>query len=250
MSQNGSILSLFAKPKPIIGMLHLKGEEDGTVMERLKREIDLYVENGVDGVIVEGYFGTYPSMVKGLEYVREAKLPIPYGVNCLHVDAMGFELAMDYDAAFLQLDSVIGHLKPRDEASEAAFLDLYRSRYQGKVMGGVRFKYMPVKSANTVEEDLVIAKDRCDAVCVTQDATGQETSIDKIRQFRGALGDFPLFVAAGLTPENVASSFAYADGAIAGSYFKDTYKDTGDVCAEHVRAMMDAVNAVRSELND
>lgn len=248
METRDGILSIFAKPKPIIGMLHLKGEEDGTVMERLKREVDIYVENGVDAVIVEGYFGTYPSMVKGLEYVRDAKLPIPYGVNCLHVDAMGFELAMAFDAAFLQLDSVIGHLKPRDEASEAAFLDLYRSRYQGYVMGGVRFKYMPIKSENSVEQDLELAKGRCDAVCVTQDATGQETSIEKIRQFRGALGDFPLIVAAGLVPENVATSFAYADGAIVGSYFKDTYQDTGDVCAEHVRAMMQAVEAVREEL--
>lgn len=248
MGTNGGILSAFARPKPIIGMLHLKGEDDGTVMERLKREVDIYVENGVDGVIVEGYFGTYPSMVKGLEYVRDAKLPIPYGVNCLHVDAMGFELAMEYDAAFLQLDSVIGHLKPRDEASEAAFLDLYRSRYKGYVMGGVRFKYMPVKSENSVEKDLELAKGRCDAVCVTQDATGQETSLDKIKQFRSGLGDFPLFVAAGLVPENVASSFAYADGAIVGSYFKDTYQDTGDVCADHVRAMMRAVEAVREEI--
>ena len=135
MVQEGGILSLFSKPKPIIGMLHLKGEADGTVMERLKREVDICVSNGVDGVIVETYFGTYPSMVEALDYVRDAKLPIPYGVNCLHVDAMGFELAMEYDAAFLQLDSVVGHLKPRDEASGAAFLDLYRSRYHGKVLG-------------------------------------------------------------------------------------------------------------------
>ena len=109
---------------------------------------------------------------------------------------------------------------------------------------------MPVKSANTVEKDLAIAKQRCDAVCVTHDATGQETSVEKIRQFRNALGSFPLFVAAGLNPNNVKSSFTYADGAIVGSYFKDTYVDTGDVSANHVRKLMQAVEAVRGELHD
>ena len=187
-------------------------------------------------------------MVRALEYVRTQELPIPYGVNCLNCDPMGFELAMEYGASFVQLDSVVGHVNPRDEASIAAFLELYRNRYQGGyVLGGVRFKYQPVLSENTVEEDLAIAQGRCDAVCVTQDATGQETSMAKIEQFRAALGDFPLIVGAGVTPENAHKSLAVADGAIVGSFFKDTYKDDGEVSAEHIAALMDAVRAIRAQ---
>lgn len=240
-------LGLFRERKPIMAMLHLKGEDDGSVEERMKREVDLYVAGGVDAVIVENYFGTYDSMVTALEYVRDQKLPIPYGVNCLNVDMMGFELARAYDAAFVQLDSVVGHVKPRDERSIAAMLELCRAGYGGCVLGGVRFKYQPVLSEHTVEEDLQTAKGRCDAVAVTQDATGQETSLAKIERFRAALGDFPLIVGAGMTPENARRSLAIADGAIVGSYFKDTYKDDGEVSAEHIAALMDAVRAVRAE---
>ena len=82
---------------------------------------------------------------------------------------------------------------------------------------------------------------------MTQDATGQETSIDKIRSFRAGLGDFPLIVAAGVTPENARESLKIADGAVVGSYFKDTYHDDGEVSLDHVRAIMDAVHAVREE---
>ena len=99
----------------------------------------------------------------------------------------------------------------------------------------------------SLEEDLEIAKGRCDAVAVTQDATGQETSLDKIRSFRAGLGDFPLIVAAGVTPENLKESFRIADGAVVGSYFKDSYRDDGELSAEHVRTFMDAVRAVREE---
>lgn len=241
-------LSLFRQPKPILGMLHLKGDSDADVKERLKREVDLYVSGGLDAIIVENYFGRYHHMEQALEYVRQQNLEIPYGVNCLNVDIMGVELAQRYQAAFVQLDSVIGHVRPRDEETIEAFLDICRKKYNVMVLGGVRFKYQPVLSENPLEVDLKLAKHRCDAVCVTGDATGQETSLDKIRTFRSALGDFPLIVGAGVTPENMKDQFMYADGAIVGSYFKHNYKDHGEVSGEHVKAIVDSVKRIRGEL--
>lgn len=231
----------------MMAMLHLKGGTPEEVLERAKRELDLYIRGAVDAVIVEDYFGTYSDMCRVLEYIRAARSEIVYGVNCLNVDAMGFELAQGYGASFVQLDSVVGHVKPRDEESLAAFLGLYRSRYDGYVLGGVRFKYQPLLSERSLDEDLSIARGRCDAVAVTQDATGQETSLEKIRSFRAGLGDFPLIVAAGVTPENARESLKTADGAVVGSYFKDTYHDDGEVSLDHVRELMDAVRAVREE---
>ena len=54
-------------------------------------------------------------------------------------------------------------------------------------------------------------------------------------------------MAAGVTPENLKESFRIADGAVVGSYFKDSYRDDGELSAEHVRTFMDAVRAVREE---
>lgn len=240
------IQEYFHIEKPIIGMIHTKGTDDEDVFRRAKEEIDIYRQHHVDAVLVEPYFGTYPQVARVLEYLKNAQFGIPYGVNCLNVDAMGFELAIQYDCAFLQLDSVVGHVKPRDEPTLDAFFRLYRSRCQAFVMGGVRFKYQPVLSEHTVEEDLQIATTRCDGVCVTQDKTGQKTSLKKIITFRRTLGDFPLFVCAGVTPENIASQLQYADGAVVGSYFKQGHKDSGDLCPEYVQQLMDAVQLARN----
>ena len=187
-------------------------------------------------------------MQRILDYLSKSGIGVPYGVNCLNIDAMGFVLASDYGCQFIQLDSVIGHVKPRDEESLAAFLEYARSRCSAYVLGGVRFKYQPVLSEKSIEEDLITAKERCDAVCVTEDATGQETSLAKIIKFRETLGDFPLFVCAGVTPKNVAEQLRYADGAVIGSYFKDNHKDTGDVYGPHVAEIMEIVNSVRNTL--
>lgn len=239
---------LFVTKKPIIGVIHLKGTGDQDIKERAKKEIDLYVNGGLDGIIFEDYFGTYPYLEWALGYAKDAKFPIPYGVNCLNFDSLNFKLARDYSCDFLQLDSVVGHVKPRDEASLDAFFNLERPTCDALVMGGVRFKYQPVLSEKTEEEDLATAMGRCDAICVTGDGTGMETSQEKIERFKKAIGDFPLIICSGLTDLNCTEQLKVADAAVVGSFMKDTGKDTGDVCSEKIKLLMTKVKQLREEL--
>ncbi len=250
METDRNILSVFPVIKPIIGMIHLKGDTKKDIFERAKREIGIMAENSVDGIMLENYYGNYYDLERILDYVSTQKLPVPYGVNCLNVDALGFELANRYQASFLQLDSVIGHVKPRDDASLEAFFNLYRKNCDAFVIGGVRFKYQPVLSERSVEEDLILAMKRCDAIAVTGNATGEETSLDKIQYFREIIGDFPLVIAAGVTSENAEEQLSFGDMAIIGSYFKDNYKDYGDVSEEHVRNFMNTIKELRRRWSD
>ena len=248
MEQRNGILSLFPVKKPILGMIHLKGEGETQIFEKAKNEIRLLEEGGIDGIMLENYYGNYKKKKKILDYAAQGNLHVPYGVNCLNVDAMGFELAAKYDAKFLQVDSVVGHVKPRDEATLEVFFDLYRKKTDAYLIGGVRFKYQPMLSENSLEEDLKIAMKRCDAIAVTENATGQETSMEKIRSFRAGIGDFPLVIAAGMTKENAAKQLEIGDMAIVGSYFKDNYKDIGDVSKEHVAEFMGMIKKIREGL--
>lgn len=235
--------------KPVIGMIHCAGEDDEKAFTLAKEEIDIYLDCGIDAVLVETYFGSLPRVEKVLNYLNEKKI-IPYGVNCLNVDAMGFELANKYNCSFIQVDSVVGHVVPRDEPSIDAFFKIFRSRTKAKVLGGVRFKYQPLLSKNSLEEDLKIGMTRSDVICVTQDATGQETSLDKIKEFKKTLGSFPLFVCAGITAENIDYQMPYLDGMVIGSYFKDNFQDSGKVCFEHVNRIMQKVRKCREENNE
>lgn len=248
MGETKGILSVFKNKKPIIAMVHLKGDTPDEIFERAKEEIRIFEEDGVDGIMLENYYGNYYDLERILEYVSTSNLSIPYGVNCLNVDAMGFELANRYNASYIQVDSVVGHVKPRDEATLEEFFKLYRGNCKAYLIGGVRFKYQPVLSEKTVEEDLQIGMTRCDAIAVTENATGEETSMEKIKLFRKNLGDFPLVIAAGVTLENAKKQLELGDIAIVGSYFKDTFKDTGDVSSDHVKTFMNEINKIREEL--
>lgn len=54
------------KAKPIIAMLHLKGNSDEEIMERMMKETEIYYRNGIDAVLVENYFGNKKIVYKRL----------------------------------------------------------------------------------------------------------------------------------------------------------------------------------------
>lgn len=239
-------LSLFNVKKPILAMIHLKGESNEEKFEKAKLEIDQLIENGIDAVIIENYFGPSEVVEEVLNYIYQERKNILYGVNVLDDDKKAFELAVKYDAKFIQLDSVAGHLELEDDRKFHDWITEARKQTNAYVLGGVRFKYQPYLSGRSLEEDLKIGMDRCDAIVVTGDGTGLETDITKIKEFRGIMGnDFPLIVGAGITADNLYRQLEVVDAAIVGSYLKDTFKDDGNVSVENVRHFVGEVKKVR-----
>lgn len=238
-------LELFPQPKPILAMLHLKGDNRDDILTRAIREADIYAECGVDAVIVEDYYGDATDVERVLATLASERPHYIVGVNVLDDFAKSYELAAQYGAKFMQVDSICGHLTPADEPAYLTMVDSYRRGGSVAVIGGVRFKYQPYLSGRTLEEDLSIGMQYCDAIAVTGEGTGIDTDTAKIHEFRAILGDFPLIVGAGMTTAQVPDKLRITDGAIVGSTFKDTRKDSGEVSAAHVREFMAAVAELR-----
>ncbi|MBR0149897.1 MAG: hypothetical protein IJP89_00875 [Synergistaceae bacterium] len=237
--------NVFPVDKPIIGMLHLNGYSPREVHDLAKREIEQMYSNGVDAVLAENYYGTADDVAWALDYLHSQYCGYVYGVNILGSAGMSFSLATEYDAKFIQIDSVCGHLEADKDELFAGKLQELRRKYPVFVLGGVRFKYQPVKSGRSTEEDLSIGKERCDAVVVTGSGTGKNTDMKKIRLFRDALGDFPLFVGAGMTEETCREQLSIADGAIVGTWFKQNGRTSSPTDSDRVRKFMDIVKQVR-----
>ncbi|MDQ4215172.1 BtpA/SgcQ family protein [Microbacterium capsulatum] len=237
--------SAFPSAKPAFAMLHLKGEDRADRLDRARHEIDLLAGSGLDAFIVENYFGDVDDVVAVLDHLRDTRPDAVFGINILKDDWRAFELAQAYGAAFLQLDSVAGHLPPDEDAVFAERLATARAATDALVFGGVRFKYQPYLSGRSLREDLELGVQRCDAIVVTGEGTGLLTPLEKTAEFREVVGDgFPLIIGAGVTPQNVADQLAEADGVIIGSALKDTLADTGDVSAENVAAFIAALRAL------
>lgn len=201
--------------KSIFGMIHLYGINP---IERALEEIQIYQDEGVQGVIIENYHGSTGDVIDVLDSLKDTKIEI--GINILPNEyELAFELADKY-GSFIQMDYISGRYEKN------TYLDIdhymyYRNKYPTvSVLGGVWPKYyVPVKGSN-LKEDLVKAKMLCDAIVVTGSGTGMETPIDKIKTFREIIGDFPLIIGAGVTSDNI-NQLEIANGAIIGSYFKN-----------------------------
>ncbi len=238
-------LELFPRPKPIMAMLHLKGDNRDDIIVRAIREADIYVANGVDAMIVEDYFGDVDDVERVLAVLSRERPHYILGVNVLDDFAKSYELAVQYGAKFMQVDSICGHLTPADETAYLAMVERYRRDGRVAVIGGVRFKYQPYLSGRTLAEDLTIGQAHCDAIAVTGEGTGVDTDMHKIREFREILGAFPLVIGAGMTADQVADKLAIADAAIVGSTFKDERQASNEVNATYVREFMEAVEQLR-----
>lgn len=224
-------------------MIHLGGGPRDVLSLALE-EVRILSDAGIDGIIVENYFGTIEDVHAVMAALGDVDLKCRIGINILGDTEAAFEIADRYRADFIQIDGVSGHLPPSRDDAYAAWLAERRERSDAAILGGVRFKYMPVLSGRSEAEDVSIGRDRCDAVVVTSDATGQETDIEKIRRFREVLGtDHPLLIGAGLTPANVAEQFAIADGGIVGSWLKHDHRDTGRISPRHVEIFLEAARS-------
>ncbi len=247
---------VFKENKPIIGMIHLNGRNDKEIRELAKKEIDILIDNGVDAVLVENYFGNTYNVEETLEYLYSHRRDINYGLNVLpksqdpfEAIKIAFALAKKYQAKFIQLDSISGHLPVKEDRVFESLI--YRQRQNSNVLvfGGVRFKYQRHVPGRSLEEDLEYAKNRADVIVTTGDGTGMETPLDKLKEFKRILNSFPLASGAGVNINNCVEQLNVVDTAIVGSYFKETHQDFGDVSPVHTKALMGKVKELRKRLN-
>lgn len=224
--------------KPVFGMIHTQSTGKIDMMELAKKEIEIYLKNGIYPLI-ENYFGSAEDCESVLDWMQRNHPEAIYGVNILGDYPLAFELAEKYGVRFIQIDSVCGHLPQDMDEEYAEHLSHLRKTHPGILLfGGVRFKYQQVRSGRSTAEDLRIGIQRCDAIVCTGTGTGKSTPFEKVEEFKEVLGDFPVIVGAGVTAHTACQTAEKADGAIVGSWLKEGHRDYGTVSEPYVEEFM------------
>lgn len=236
----GVFNSIFNVKKPVIGMIHLAGDNKPERVRRALEELDIYDSQRVDGAIIEDYHGGFADVKETLKQ-SFGIFNLVIGVNYLSDPYYGFELANRYGAKFIQLDSV------QTPDLNLISYNEKRSIYDKiAVLGGVRFKYTR-ETGNTLENDISEGRSNCDAIVTTGCGTGIETPIEKLAEFKKYLADFPLISGAGVNIQNVSDQLKFSDGAIVGSSFKPRGITFEPVDKYLVKDFMDKVKEIRNK---
>ncbi len=229
---------VFKKEKPIIGMIHLAGKNQEEKIKRALDELRIYQEAGVEGAIIEDYCGYPQDIWRTFKETQKEKFEIILGINILRDPYSAFN-SKYFGAKFIQFDSV----QTRDLDLEL-YENLKKKNKEMIVLGGVGFKYVPF-TGNPLEQDLKEARTKCEAIVTTGKATGIETPLEKLKEYKEILNEFPLIVGAGVNITNVLEQLRVTDGAIIGSYFKPNSNVNLPVDKYKVKDLMDIVKEIR-----
>jgi uncharacterized protein len=262
--------SLFSRPKPVLGVIHV-GALPGTprssqtiaeLVASAKLEAKIYSEAGVCGVMIEnmhdvpylrGEVG--PEIVAAMTVLgSEVKsvCGLPVGIQILagaNIEAMAVAHAANLD--FIRAEA-FAYAHVADEGfiqSSAAKLLRYR-----RMIGAMRVQvWTDVKkkhSAHAITADVSLGETSetvefmgADCVIVTGSATGQPPTITDVQDAKSHCG-LPVFLGSGISADNIAEFNNDADGFIVGSFFKVDGVWSNAIDPSRIERFMKAVDEV------
>ena len=237
-------LDLFGGRKPLIAVLHLlplPGAPlyDGAmqrVYDQALEELEVFKRHAIDSVIVENFrdMPYYPGRVPAetvaamaavsREIVRAAGMPV--GINVLRSDGeAAIAVAAASGAQYIRVNVHMGAVVADQGIVQGSSQCSVRLRSALKstalIVADVGVKHAAPLAGRglDIETRDVAERGLADAVIVTGDRTGVETSLDDIEAVRRATS-LPLLIGSGATPENIGRLLPNVNGLIVGSYFK------------------------------
>ena len=250
--------------KLIIGMIHLlplpgSPGYDGNleaVFERALADLNALQDNGVSAAIVEN-FGDVP-YDNSCDFVTLAAMTaiaarlkpfakIPLGLNVQFnqfIEEWDMAYAAGYD--FIRVEAFVETRVGTHGITYPAAPKLMREkgRYPAdiKLLCDINTKHttglvdMPVKDAihSALEE-------KADALIVTGLVTGQNPTLEQVKEFKDHANGAPVILGSGINKDNVADFLQVADGAIVGSSFKIDGNVFNGIDPVRVKAFMENV---------
>lgn len=172
--------------------------------------IEIAREAGTDGVFLINHSMPWQDLLEIYSAARERFGNWWIGVNCLGLQSEKVfkELPSHVNGVWVDNAEIDERAKsqPRADHINAARL---KSKWQGLYFGGVAFKYQ--RSVEDLKAAATIAMNYMDVVTTSGPGTGEAASVQKIRTMKAALGEFPLAIASGITPENIGEYLGVAD---------------------------------------
>ena len=132
----------------------------------------------------------------------------------------------------------IDERQPVQTAAEKVKAARRQSGWSGLFFGGVAFKYQrPVEDPGHAAR---IATQFMDVITTSGAGTGIAANLEKIKAMKAAIGEFPLAIASGITPENVTDFLPFADCFLVATGIGSSFTELD---AGKVRKMVGAVRA-------
>ena len=194
----------FSRFPAILPVIHVESYDQAL------RNVNVARQQGCHGVFLINHDLPYERLLAIHHQVFKQHPDWWIGVNCLGLAPRQLFGKLSVEVAGLWVDNA--QIDEREEEQRPAELIAEareRSGWPGLYFGGVAFKYQ--RPVAELARAAVLASHYMDVVTTSGPGTAQAASLDKIRTFKNALGRFPLAIASGITPANVADYVDISD---------------------------------------
>lgn len=177
---------------------------------------------GADGVFLINHGMGHQNLLSIAGRIAAADSAFFVGVNCLDLpaEAVFSRLPEGVHGVWTDnagINSGDEYAAPRIRAAQLA------SGWDGLHVGGVAFKYQPL--AGTAADAARCAIDYVDVITTSGPGTGKPPLVGKIEAMRSAIGDHPLAIASGITPENVGDYLPLVDCFLVATGISENFHD-------------------------
>lgn len=165
---------------------------------------------GADGVFLINHAMDHGELLDIYAEVRAEHPDWWIGINCLDLNPFEIcEQAPDSVSGIWTDNALVDERRSEQPEASQVLAVRQKRNWTGLYFGGVAFKYQ------RLVKDLAAAAQKAmpylDVVATSGVGTGHAADLDKIRTLKAALGDFPLAIASGITPDNITDYLELAD---------------------------------------
>jgi len=194
----------FTNPHVVLPVIHVESESQAL------SNAQVALDGGADGVFLINHSIDSGLLLAIHSVVADRFSEAWTGVNCLGLSpADVFRRISDRIGGVWADNAMIDESSEHQPNAQRVLDARQASNSRALYFGGVAFKYQ--RHVDDLASAALRAANFMDVVTTSGPGTGQAAHVDKIRVMKQALGAFPLAIASGITPENVASYLPYAD---------------------------------------
>ena len=203
--------------------------------EQARRNAAIARDAGADGVFLINHSIGSDTLLKIHGEIADLFPNWWIGVNCLDLDPETVFDRISTGVSGVWVDNSMIQEGQQDQPSAEAILAAQSENgWTGLYFGGVAFKYQRHVSDLTMAAQ--VARRFMDVVTTSGPGTGKAAHVEKIRTMKEALGDFPLAIASGITPDNILDYLPCPDCYLVATGIGKSFEELDPVLVKHLIA--------------
>jgi len=225
----------FGEARRVFPVIHV------TSFEQALRNVAIACDEGADGAFLITHGEIPDRALLEIHSKIHAKFEGWFiGVNCLTVSPLHLFAMLSEDVTGVWIDNAAIDEEKEDQADAELIKKARReSAWEGLYFGGVAFKYQREVEPTRLGDAAKIASRYLDVITTSGPGTGRAAAVEKIATMKQALGEFPLAIASGITPDNITDFLPHADCFLVATGISSRFDELNK---NKLRALIEAVN--------